>query len=72
MSNEFIANFYDNNADEMKKWKNHLVLSVDGSKIILPNTKENEAIFGRINAKPTSKDFDSKPVSGLLSTFMIV
>ena len=68
MSNEFIANFYDNNADEMKKWKNHLVLSVDGSKIILPNTKENEAIFGRINAKPTSKDFDSKPVSGLLST----
>lgn len=68
MSNEFIANFYDNNADEMKKWNDYLVLSVDGSRIILPDTKENENIFGRINTNRDSEHFESKPVGGLLST----
>ncbi len=33
MSNEFIANYYDNEADSFKKWKGNLVLAVDGSKI---------------------------------------
>lgn len=68
MSNEFIANFYDDNIDDLNKWNGHLVLSVDGSSIILPDTKENENIFGRIRVKTTSEHFESKPVGGLLST----
>ena len=58
MSNEFIANYYDNEADSLK----------NGSKIILPNTKENTAAFGRISASANPTKNQSKPVGGLLST----
>lgn len=68
MSNEFIANYYDNEADSFKKWKGNLVLAVDGSKIILPDTKENASVFGRISASTNQIKNQSKPVGGLLST----
>lgn len=68
MSNEFIANYYDNEAESLKKWKGSLVLAVDGSKIILPNTKENASAFGRISASTNPTKNQSKPVGGLLST----
>jgi hypothetical protein len=38
MADEFIANMYDNYNDSMQKWKDLLVLSVDGSKITVPDT----------------------------------
>lgn len=44
MSNEFIANYYDNEAENFKKWKENLVLGIDGSNIILLDTKENASI----------------------------
>lgn len=68
MSNEFIANFYDNENDSFQKWKGNLVLAIDGSKIILPDTKENESIFGRLNTSKQQKNAKNMPVSGLLST----
>ena len=40
MSNEFIANMYDNYEDSFKKWKDCLILATDGSRIILPKTQE--------------------------------
>ena len=46
MANEYIANVYDNYDDSMKKWKNLLVLAIDGSKCTVPNTKENQNFFG--------------------------
>lgn len=68
MSNEFIANFYDNEADSFKKWNGNLVLAVDGSKITLPDTNENASIFGRINSSTNPIKNQSTPVGGLLST----
>lgn len=68
MSNEFIANFYDNENASFQKWKGHLVLAIDGSKIILPDTKENESIFGRLNTSKQQKNAKDMPVGGLLST----
>lgn len=50
MSNKLIPNYYDNEADSFIKWKGNLVLAVDGSKIIFPDTKENASVFGRISA----------------------
>ena len=46
MANEYIANVYDNYDGSMKKWNNLLVLAIDGSKCIVPNTKENLEFFG--------------------------
>ena len=43
-------------------------MAVDGSKIILPNTKENTAAFGRFFASANPTKNQSKPVGGLLST----
>lgn len=43
-------------------------MAVDGSKIILPNTKENTAAFGRFSASANPTKNQSKPVGGLLST----
>lgn len=68
MSNEYIASFYDNEAESFNRWKGNLVLAVDDSKIILPDTKENESVFGRISARLDSDKYHSMPVGGLLST----
>ncbi len=46
MADEYIANVYDNYDDSMKKWNDLLILAVDGSKCIVPNTKENQVFFG--------------------------
>lgn len=61
MSNEYIANIYDSDDFQLKKYKGLFVLGVDGSKFILPNTKENEMIFGKRQA-------GNQTVEGILST----
>ena len=61
MSNEFISNIYDSDKYPLKKFKDLYVLGIAGSKFILPNTKENEFIFGRSME-------GNQPVQGLLST----
>ena len=47
MSNDFMIDMYDKHDDSMAKLNGYLVTAVDGSKIILPSTPENEAYFGR-------------------------
>jgi len=63
MGNDFIANVYDNYDDSMKKYKDCLLLAIDGSKVILPTTKENKKIFGFEKIKD-----NNNPATGLLST----
>jgi len=63
MSNEFIANIYDNYDDSIIKWKDLVVLGIDGSKCKVPNTRENQALFG--TAEGIS---DNQPAMVLLST----
>lgn len=46
MSNEFIAKVYDDYDDSIKKWKDLVILGIDGSKCIVPNTDENSVFFG--------------------------
>ena len=64
MADEFIANMYDNYNDSMQKWKDLLVLSVDGSKIIVPDTAENKEVFGT----QTSSVTENQPAMALAST----
>lgn len=45
LSDFHVSNFYADEKDLMK-FKNHFVFAVDGSHFNLPNTKENEAIYG--------------------------
>ena len=61
MSNEFIANMYDSDDFQLKKFKGLYVLGIDGSKFIVPSTKENEAVFGK------SMD-GNQPIQGMFST----
>lgn len=61
MSNEFISNVYDSDEYPLKKFKGLYVVGIDGSKFILPNTKENESIFGK------TQD-GNQPIQGLIST----
>lgn len=46
MSNEYIAKIYDDYDDSIKKWKDLVILGIDGSKCIVPNTDENRLYFG--------------------------
>ena len=63
MSNEFIANVYDNYDDSIIKWKDLVVLGIDGSKCRIPGTRENRALFGT-----TEGISDNQPAMALLST----
>lgn len=63
IANEYIANIYDNYDDSLKKWNGLLILAVDGSKCVVPNTKDNEAFFG----KPIGNS-SNQPCMALLST----
>jgi hypothetical protein len=65
MSNEFIANIYDNYDESIQKFNDLVVLATDGSKITIPDTKQNEELFGR--QKGNSKD-NTQPVMALIST----
>lgn len=63
MSNEFIAKVYDDYDDSIKKWKDLVILGIDGSKCIVPNTVENSVFFGtHDNGSGTS------PAMALIST----
>lgn len=63
MSNEFIAKVYDDYDDSIKKWKDLVILGIDGSKCIVPNTDENSVFFGtHDNGSGTS------PAMALIST----
>ena len=64
MSNEYIAKIYDDSDDSMKKFKNCLVLAIDGSKIVLPTTSENIRRFGQIK----NGQSDVQPAMALMST----
>lgn len=46
LSSVLIKEFYTNNEDSIKKWKGFRLLSVDGSRITLPNTEELRFIYG--------------------------
>lgn len=38
LSNKLISEFYTDNEDGVKRWHNFRLLSVDGSRLLLPNT----------------------------------
>ena len=67
MSNEFIANYYDNEADSLKNGKESCI----GCRWIKNHSsqhKGNTAAFGRFSASANPTKNQSKPVGGLLST----
>lgn len=45
--------FYKNeeNRYEIKKWRDHILLSVDGSRIDIPESPDNELLFSRMRAR---------------------
>jgi hypothetical protein len=46
LSSSLIYEFYIDNDDSVKLWRGFRLLAVDGSRLILPNTKELEVYFG--------------------------
>lgn len=65
MSNEYIANIYDNYDDSIEKYKGLVILAADGSKVVLPATAQNIKRFGQ----QISKTGDTvQPSMCLLST----
>ena len=50
--------YYYNNS--MQKWKDLLVLSVDGSKSTVPDTAENKEVFAITNVIATKKNGEFK------------
>jgi Transposase DDE domain len=66
MSNDFITDMYDKHGDKMVKLNDYLVTAIDGSKFIVPSTKENEDYFGRF--VPSGAKPENSPVMGMMST----
>lgn len=64
MSNEYIANIYDNYDDSIDKYKGLVFLAIDGSKCTLPTTKQNIEVFGRCSTKKN----ENQPAMCLMST----
>lgn len=62
MCNEFTANSYDNHDEYFEKIKGCYLLSIDGSKIIVPNTEENVSVFGKL------RNEENQPAMALVST----
>lgn len=65
IANEYIANVYDDHDDSMQKWKDFVILSIDGSKIVVPNTPENQEVFG---VQHTKSNEGVDPAMALFST----
>lgn len=55
--NEGIVRIYYED-DDIKRWNGYRLVGVDGSKIILPNTKEMQEAFGRIKIKNAHTEAD--------------
>lgn len=66
MSNDFITDMYDKHDDNIVKLNDYLVTAIDGSKFIVPSTKENEDYFGRF--VPSGAKPENSPVMGMMST----
>ena len=66
MSNDFITDMYDKHDDSMVKLNGYLVTAIDGSKITLPSTPENEVHFGKFT--PSGAEPENSPVMGMIST----
>jgi len=47
LSDSLIDEFYTDNDESVKLWNGFRVLAVDGSRLVLPDTKELERIYGR-------------------------
>jgi len=47
LSDSLIEEFYTDNDDSVKLWNGFRLLSVDGSRLVLPDTPELERIYGR-------------------------
>lgn len=62
MCNEFCANSYDKYDERIQKFKGLYLLSIDGSKINVPNTKKNDVYFGKL------KNEANQPTMALIST----
>lgn len=63
MSNEYIAKIYDDHDDSIKKWKDLVILGIDGSKCTVPNTAENCLFFGTYD-----NGSDGAPAMAMIST----
>lgn len=66
MSNDFTKSHYEKHIDKMAKLNGYFILAVDGSDIIMPDTEENEKIYGRSKGGRTNSD--NMPIMGKLST----
>lgn len=66
MSNDFTKLHYEKHIDKMAKLNGYFILAVDGSDIIMPDTEENEKIYGRSKGGRTNSD--NMPIMGKLST----
>lgn len=63
MSDEFVAEIYDDCDSSILKWNDLVVLGVDGSKYAVPSTDVNKQIFG-VNVNKS----DVQPAMALVST----
>jgi hypothetical protein len=62
LNNDIIGIYYRD--DDIKRYKGYRILGFDGSKIILPNTKEVKEAFGEIRIKnQTDKELGDYPLA---------
>lgn len=65
MSKNFLHDFYDNYPNEVKKYKGHYVLAVDGSLFEIPNTKELREFYKTQKNQKGNRDTARARVSGI-------
>ena len=65
LNQKYLTDFY--NSNEPVLWNNHLVLAIDGSKTEVPNSLENQQVFGQIG-----NDKSPGPARALISGVMDV
>lgn len=68
LNDKYLNHFY-NHPDEVKTWKDYIVLAIDGSKVEIPNSEENRKKYGVLKNQNDTESPARAMISGLFDVF---
>lgn len=68
LNDKYLNNFYSC-TDEVKTWNDYVVLAIDGSKVEIPNSKENREKYGALRNQHGTESPARAMISGLFDVY---
>ena len=68
LNDNYLNNFYKH-PDEVKTWKGYIVLAIDGSKVEIPNSRENREKYGVLRNQNETESPARAMISGMFDVF---